>query len=82
MARNNLEADEATFIGNLIVEDASIWETTVCNIVDASGEQVLPQVGDFFDVVDPEGDLTDPVVLQVWTTICGTDVADCIARLD
>lgn len=79
IARNRTRLYGAKVIGNLYTEDLYSTSSTVCNVVDKTGRQLLPE--SYFDIVDPKGEALPASIEEVKRVVCKNE-RDCDEKLD
>ncbi len=80
LARNSFSSTASTVIGNTFAETVSTDNSRMCNIVDATGTQILPSDLDFFTLISNDPSLLDPIVAIIYQTVCPS-YEDCAGNL-
>lgn len=78
IARNRAMLIGSTVIGNVYSEKLYASSATVCNVVDKTGKQLVPE--SYFDVVDPKGEALPASIEEVKRVVC-SDEKDCNEKL-
>lgn len=79
LVREKAVLSGATIIGNIFTEKITSKDSTICNIVDTEGNQVIPN--SFFQIIDPKREALPPTIVAVRKVIC-KDEKDCDEKME